>query len=60
MVLAVSFTGVDMTETISIFNINGTDEVYCAIGDEINPRCQKAKMFVEDLWGKTHKYLDWN
>jgi hypothetical protein len=47
-----------MTETGSIFKINGTDEVYCAIRDEINPRCQEAKIFVEELWGKAHKYLD--
>jgi hypothetical protein len=47
-----------MTETDSIFKINGTDEVYCAIKDGINPRCQKAKIFVEELWGKAHRYLD--
>ena len=47
-----------MTETGSIFRINGKDPVYCAIKDEINPRCQEAKIFVEDLWGKTYEYLD--
>jgi hypothetical protein len=47
-----------MTEAGSIFKTNGTDKVYCAIRDEINPRCQEAKMFVEELWGKAHEYLD--
>ncbi len=47
-----------MAEIDSIFDANGTDEVYCAIKDEINSRCQEAKIFVEQLWGKTHEYLD--
>ncbi|MGB8699324.1 MAG: hypothetical protein WCD18_07910 [Thermosynechococcaceae cyanobacterium] len=47
-----------MTETSSIFKTNGTDEVYCAIRDEINLRCQEAKIFVEKLWEKAHKYID--
>jgi hypothetical protein len=47
-----------MAEVDSIFNADGTDEVYCAVKDEINSRCQEAKIFVEQLWGKTHEYLD--
>ncbi|PZV12099.1 MAG: hypothetical protein DCF22_13155 [Leptolyngbya sp.] len=47
-----------MTETDSIFKRNGTDEIYCAIKDEINLRCQEAKIFVEGLGKKAHKYLD--
>jgi hypothetical protein len=44
--------------TDSIFRTHGTDEVYCAIQDEINSRCHEAKIFVEELWSKAHKYLD--
>jgi hypothetical protein len=47
-----------MAETDSIFKESGTNEIYCAIKDEINPHCQKAKIFVEGLWQKAHKYLD--
>jgi hypothetical protein len=47
-----------MTETDSVFKINGTDEVYCAIKDGINLRCQEAKIFVEKLWEKAHRYID--
>jgi hypothetical protein len=47
-----------MTEMDSIFRKNGTDEVYCAIKDEINSRCQEAKIFVEALWERAYKYLD--
>lgn len=47
-----------MTEADSIFKTNGTDQVYCDIKDEINSRCQESKIFVEELWGKAHKYLD--
>ena len=41
-----------------LFKENGTDEIYCAIKDEINSRCREAKIFVESLWGRAHKYLD--
>jgi len=47
-----------MAGTGSIFRTNGTDEVYCAIQDERNSHCKEAKIFVEELWEKTHKYLD--
>lgn len=47
-----------MPETLSIFEANGTDEVYCAIKDEINPRCQEAKVFVMRLWEVANIYLD--
>ena len=47
-----------MTEKDSIFKTDGTDEVYCAIKSKINPRCQEAKMFVEELWGKAHAFID--
>lgn len=42
----------------SIFEANGTDEVYCVLKDEINPRCQEAKKLVEELWGRVHNYVD--
>jgi hypothetical protein len=42
----------------SIFEKNGTDEVYCALKDEINPRCSDAKIFVEELWEKAYSYVD--
>ena len=42
----------------SVFKENGTDEVYCAIKEEINPGCKKAKVLVEELWDKAHKYID--
>lgn len=47
-----------MSDTQSIFEADGTDEVYCAIKDEINPRCQEAKIFVEALWKKAYSYID--
>ncbi len=47
-----------MAETLGIFQANGVDEVYCAIKDEINPRCQEAKVFVSQLWQAAHSYLD--
>lgn len=47
-----------MSDTRSIFEADGTDEVYCAIKDEINPRCKEAKIFVEALWKKSHSYID--
>jgi hypothetical protein len=56
--LRVLYTGLNMPETFSIFEANGTDEVYCAIKDEINPRCQEAKVFVKQLWETAHSYLD--
>jgi hypothetical protein len=42
----------------TIFKENGTDKVYCAIKNEINPRCREAKILVERLWGKAHNYID--
>jgi hypothetical protein len=47
-----------MTETNSIFRTNGTDEVYCAIKDELNSCCQEAKIFVEALWERAHEHID--
>jgi hypothetical protein len=47
-----------MSEALSIFQANGTDEDYCTIKDEINPRCQEAKVFVSQLWQAAHSYLD--
>lgn len=47
-----------MSDMSSVFELNGTDEVYRALKDEINSRCQEAKMFVEELWRRTHNYLD--
>lgn len=47
-----------MAGTDSIFITNGTDPVYCAIQDEENSRCKEAKIFIEELWEKTHNYLD--
>jgi len=47
-----------MPETLDIFQTDGVDEVYCAIKDEINPRCQEAKVFVSQLWQAVHNYLD--
>lgn len=42
----------------NIFEANGTDEVYCALKDELNPRCQEAKRLVEELWGRVQNYVD--
>ncbi|MBE9099699.1 hypothetical protein [Vacuolonema iberomarrocanum] len=42
----------------SIFEARGTDVVYCAIQDEINPRCQEAKKLVEELWRRVDNYID--
>jgi hypothetical protein len=47
-----------MTATHSIFEANGKDEVYCFIKDNINPHCQKSKVFVNKLWEIAHCYLD--
>ena len=52
-----------MTEVCSVFEKKlkkgaGRDEVYCAIKNEINPHCQKAKVFVDRLWATAHSYLD--
>jgi type I restriction enzyme S subunit len=47
-----------MPEILDIFQTNGADEVYCSIKDEINPRCQEAKVFVNQLWQLVHNYLD--
>lgn len=47
-----------MPEIHSIFASSGTDETYCAIKNEINSRCREAKVFTEQLFEKTHQYLD--
>ncbi len=44
--------------TSNLFAKTGSDEIYNAIREEINPRCKRAKVFIESLWRKVNPFLD--
>jgi len=44
--------------TSNLFVKTGSDEIYNAIREEINPRCKRAKVFIESLWKKVNPFLD--
>lgn len=47
-----------MLNKIDIFEADGTDKFFNALKDEVSPWCAEAKVFTQDLWKKTHSYLD--
>ncbi len=42
----------------SVFEVNGTDEIYCTLKRSTNSQDQEARDFVERLWKEVHSYLD--
>ena len=44
--------------TSILFLKNSSDEIYNAIREEINPRCKRAKAFIENLWETVNPFLD--
>jgi hypothetical protein len=41
-----------------LFDIEGTDEVYNALRGKLNPWCDEARSFIQELWRDVESYLD--
>ncbi len=47
-----------MLNKTNIFEADGTDQFFNALKNEVSPWCAEAKVFTQNLWEKTHSYLD--